>query len=155
MHSTRSHLRGTHSHGESQPLHAEASISKLPSKSHEEDEAFESLSTAALPISYTIKLATIADDAVLRRGTQELEDYVRGQEFLSDGIRRVGDNEGILSEPVTSRPRKRRRLGEIGLSQKREVGTDKSVLWRTASLRHACSCKSVRDEGTGTAQLIC
>ena len=154
MHSTRSHLRGTQSHGDSQAIHAEASISKLPSK-QQEDEAFESLSTAALPISYTIKLATLADATVLRHGTQELEEYTRGQEFLSDGIRRVGDNEGILSEPVTSRSRNRRRLDDFGLSQKREVGTDKSVLWRTASLRLACSCKSVRDEGTGTAQLIC
>jgi hypothetical protein len=70
-----------------------------------------------------------------------VEEYVRGQEFLSDGIRRVGDVEGVLGNLVASRSRKRRRLDRAGTIEKKKEGNE-DVLWYTATLRHACSCTS-------------
>jgi len=138
MPSTRSRLRQSQSESQSQPSSLESAHNK-PTKPKEE-ETFESLSTAVLPLGYTIKLARSIDAGAITE-EQEVEEYVRGQEFLSDGIRRVGDKEGVLGDLVVSRSRKRRRLNDGAIHKDKAEG-GKDVLWYTASLRHACSCTS-------------
>jgi len=136
MPSTRSRLRQSQSESQSQPSSLESTRNK-PRKQKAE-ETFESLSTAVLPLGYTIKLANSIDAREISE-EKKVEEYVRGQEFLSDGIRRVGDKEGVLGDLVASRSRKRRRLNDTATHQdKAEYG--KHILWYTASLRHACSC---------------
>ena len=67
---------------------------------------------------------------------------MRGQEFLSDGIRRIGDVEGVLGDLVASRSRKRRRLDGLPIHEDKAKERNKDIRWYTASLRHACSCTS-------------
>jgi hypothetical protein len=135
MPSTRSRIRQSQSQSQSQSSSLESTRGKPRPKN---EETFESLSTAVLPLGYTIKLATSICTDDISEARKE-EEYVRGQEFLSDGIRRLGDVEGVLGDLVASRSRKRRRLGQAGSTEKQREG-DKDVLWYTASLRHACSC---------------
>jgi len=134
MPSTRSRLRQSQSESQSQSSSLESARRKPKPK---EDETFESLSTAVLPLGYIIKLARSIDASEISE-EKKVEEYVRGQEFLSDGIRRVGDKEGVLGDLVASRSRKKRRLNDTIHEDKAEDGKD--ILWYTASLRHACSC---------------
>ena len=138
MPSTRSRLRNSRSQSSS----LETKRAGVPAK-HAEDETFESLSTAVLPLAYTIKLAHISASTL--SDAQKEQEYVRGQEYLSDGIRRVGDKEGNLGDLVKSRSRKRRRIEHSGDQSEGSVSLDKDVLWNTAGLRHACSCKPAID----------
>jgi hypothetical protein len=135
MPSTRSRLRQSQSQSQSQSSSLESTRGKPKQK---DEETFESLSTAVLPLAYTIKLATSLDAGEISE-EKRVEEYVRGQEFLSDGIRRIGDKEGVLEDLVASRSRKRRRLYKAESGEEHKEG-DKDVLWYTASLRHACSC---------------
>jgi hypothetical protein len=137
MPSTRSRLRQSQSESQSQSSSLESTRKKPRPK---KEETFESLSTAVLPLGYTIKLATSLHAGAIPE-ENKVEEYVRGQEFLSDGIRRVGDKEGVLGDLVASRSRKRRRLNEVSTHEVKNEG-GKDVLWYTASLRHACSCTS-------------
>jgi hypothetical protein len=149
MPSTRSRLRQSQSESQSQISSLESTRRK---PRPEKEETLESLSTAVLPLAYTIKLATPIDAGSLTE-EKEVEEYVRGQEFLSDGIRRVGDKEGVLGDLVASRSRKRRRLSYTAIHEvKDEAGKD--VLWYTASLRHACSCTSQALHQKSTANMI-
>jgi hypothetical protein len=133
MPSTRSRLRNSQSQSSSLDS-ARAGVSTKQAG----EETFESLSTAVLPLAYSIKLATTSDCAL--SDTQKEEEYLRGQEFLSDGIRRVGDKEGNLGDVVKSR--KRRRSNRNVERGEGSADLEKDVLWYTASLRHACSCTS-------------
>jgi hypothetical protein len=133
MPSTRSRLRQSQTESQSQPSSLESTRRKPKRK---DEETFDSLSTAVLPLAYTIKLAASSHTGAVTE-EKKVEEYVRGQEFLSDGIRRRGDVEGVLGDLVASRSRKRRRLD----SEKKKEGSE-DVLWYTASLRHACSCTS-------------
>jgi hypothetical protein len=137
MPSTRSRLHQSQSESQSQSSSLESTRRKPKPK---KEETFESLSTAVLPLGYTIKLATsIGAGAITEE--KKVEEYVRGQEFLSDGIRRVGDVEGVLGDLVALRSRKRRRLNDSAVHK--DKGEDgKEILWYSASLRHACSCTS-------------
>jgi hypothetical protein len=137
MPSTRSRVRQSQSESQSQPSSLETTRRKPRPK---KEETFESLSTAVLPLGYTIKLATPIDAGAITE-EKKVEEYVRGQEFLSDGIRRRGDVEGVLGDLVASRSRKRRRLNDTAI-HKDEAEDGKKILWYTASLRHACSCTS-------------
>lgn len=138
MPSTRSRLRTSQSQSSSLE-------SKRPGASpkHAEDETFESLSTAVLPLEYSIKLAHISGSIL--SDAQKEEEYVRGQECLSDGIRRVGDKEGNLGDLVRFGPRKRRRVEKNGNQAEGSTRFDRDILWYTAGLRHACSCKPAID----------
>ena len=138
MPSTRSRLRNS----QSQSSSLESKRAGGPAK-HAEDETFESLSTAVLPLGYTIKLAHISGSTL--NDAQKEQEYVRGQEYLSDGIRRIGDKEGNLGDLVRSGSRKRRRVEKNGNQAEGSTRPDKDVLWYTAGLRHACSCKLVID----------
>lgn len=138
MPSTRSRLRNS----QSQSSSLESKRAGAPAK-HAEDETFESLSMAVLPLAYTIKLAHISGSTP--SDAQEGQEYTRGQEYLSDGIRRVGDREGNLGDLVRSRSRKRRRVEHGGDHSEGSVSLDKDILWYTAGLRHACSCKPAID----------
>ena len=138
MPSTRSRLRNSQSHSSSLEVKRAGASPK-----HAEDETFESLSTAVLPLGYTIRLAHISGSRL--SDAQKEEEYVRGQEYLSDGIRRVGDKEGNLGDLVKSRSRKRRRVEHVGDHSEGSVSLDKDILWYTAGLRHACSCKPADD----------
>jgi hypothetical protein len=138
MPSTRSRLRQSQS--ESQSL-SSSLISTRRKPRPKKEETFESLSTAVLPLGYTIKLATSVDAGDISEDGK-VEEYVRGQEFLSDGIRRVGDKEGVLGDLVASRSRKRKRLNDIAIHEDKAEDGNKDILWYTASLRHACSCTS-------------
>jgi len=138
MPSTRSRLRNSHSQSSS----LESKRAGSPPKDAE-DETFESLSTAVLPLAYTIKPAHISGSTL--NGAQKEQEYVRGQEYLSDGIRRVGDKEGNLGDLVRSRSRKRRRIEHSDDQSEGSVSLDKDILWYTAGLRHACSCKPAID----------
>jgi hypothetical protein len=142
MPSTRSRIRKSQAQSQSQPSSLE-STRDVPQNAQKKDETFESLSTAVLPLAYTIKLATTTDASQISEA-RKLVEYVRGQEFLSDGIRRVGDKEGVLGDLVASRSRKRRRLDDVEARGIKYEGLDKDVLWYTASLRHACSCTSTQ-----------
>jgi hypothetical protein len=82
-----------------------------------------------------------------------VEEYVRGQEFLSDGIRRRGDVEGVLGDLVASRSRKRRRLNDRSTHKGNNGDGNKDILWYTASLRHACSCMSRATDRKSRADL--
>jgi hypothetical protein len=73
---------------------------------------------------------------------RKVEEYVRGQEFLSDGRRRVGEREGDAGD---LRRFKKRRL-EAKLDDDEKKGLEKEVLWYTAKLRYACSCKPHHQE---------
>ena len=137
MPSTRSRLRQSQNESQSQSSSLESTRRK---PRPEKEETFESLSTAVLPLGYTIKLATSTDSREISE-EKKVEEYVRGQEFLSDGIRRRGDVEGVLGDLVASRSRKRRRLDSAETVGKKKGG-DEDVLWYTASVRHACSCTS-------------
>lgn len=139
MPSTRSRIRQSQSDSQSQSSFL-GSTRGRPRKQKDE-ETFESLSTAVLPLAYSIKLATSLHAEALTED-KKVEEYVRGQEFLSDGLRRIGDVEGVLGDLVASRSRKRRRLNETMADGVRDEGKNKDILWYTASLRHACSCKS-------------
>lgn len=110
---------------------------KRPSKNY--DKTFDTLSTAALPPSYTITLARPPGSASLN-DEQKAEEYRRGQEYLNDGIRRVKDKEGDLTELIYAR--KRRKLSSSHAGAGDHSGALKQeVFWYTASLRHACSCE--------------
>jgi len=140
MPSTRSRLRNSQSQSQSSSLESKRAGA---SPKLAEDETFESLSTAVLPLAYTVKLAHISGSTL--SDAQKEQDYVRGQEYLSDGIRRVGDKEGNLGGLVKSRSRKRRRIEHSGDHSEGSVILDKDILWYTAGLRHACSCKPAID----------
>jgi hypothetical protein len=142
MPSTRSRIRKSQAQSQSQPSSLE-STRDVPQNAQKKDETFESLSTAVLPLAYTIKLATTTDASQISEA-RKLVEYVRGQEFLSDGIRRVGDKEGVLGDLVASRSRKRRRLDDVEARGIKDEGLDEDVLWFTASLRHVCSCTSTQ-----------
>jgi hypothetical protein len=137
MPSTRSRLRQSQSESHTQSSSLKSTRRKPRPK---KEETFESLSTAVLPLGYTIKLATSIDAGDITE-EKEVEEYVRGQEFLSDGIRRRGDVEGVLGDLVASKSRKRRRLNDTAIHEVKDEG-GKDILWYTASLRHACSCTS-------------
>ena len=95
-------------------------------------QTLDTLSTAVLPVSYTINLAsthTISSE-------QNTREYIRGQEHLSDGVRRINDKDGDLWD---LRARKRRRVGEK-TSGAGSVKLDKEVYWYTANLKYPCSC---------------
>jgi len=155
MPSTRSLRARSQSQSQSQSQSSSLGTTKDKAPNEQKhDQTFESLSTAILPPAYAIRLATTTDDGTIS-AERKVQEHVRGQEFLSDGIRRLGEREGILGNLVASKSRKRRRLNSAGGKEKGSVGVDEDALWYTASLRHACSCKSVKDGGTGTAQLIC
>jgi hypothetical protein len=110
---------------------------KRPSQNH--DETFDTLSTAALPPSYTITLARPAGDASLD-DERKANEYRGGQEYLNDGIRRVKDKEGDLTELIHARKRRKLSSSKAGIED--HFGAlDPEVFWYTASLRHACSCE--------------
>lgn len=126
------------------------------------------LSTASLPplSRYTITLA-LPPGYALSEDEARME-YVRGQEILADGRRRVNEvpAEGVL-EDVNRRWRKRRKVhlpdnrtaagqcGDANVHMKgdqragvkvRPVGgmlDAKGPMWTTAQLRYPCTCKSV------------
>jgi hypothetical protein len=133
MPSTRSRLRNSQSQSSSI-----GSKRGGPSTKQAGEETFGSLSTAVLPLAYTIKLGHISGSTLSDERKQE--EFVRGQEFLSDGVRRVGDKEGNLGDVVKSR--KRRRSNRNVERGEGSADLEKDVLWYTASLRHACSCTS-------------
>lgn len=137
MPSTRSRLRHSQSESQSQSSSLESTRRKPKLKA---DETFESLSSAVLPLGYTIKLAAPIDAGEISE-EKNIEEYVRGQEFLSDGIRRIGDVEGVLGDLVAFQSRKRRRLNDTAIHTNK-AGDGKGILWYTASLRHSCSCTS-------------
>lgn len=149
MPSTRSRLRQSQSESQSLSSSLESTRRKPRPK---KEETFESLSTAVLPLGYTIKLARSLDSREISEDGK-VEEYVRGQEFLSDGIRRVGDVEGVLGDLVASRSRKRRRLNDTPI-HKDEAEDGKKILWYTASLRHACSCTSQATDQKSRANMI-
>jgi hypothetical protein len=134
MPSTRSRLRNSQSQSSSL-----GSARAEPRTKQAEDETIESLSTAVLPLTYSIKLATTSGYEL--SDTRREEEYIRGQEFLSDGVRRAGDKEGDLGDVAESR--KRRRFNRDIDGGEGSAGLEKDVLWYTASLRHACSCTSI------------
>jgi len=151
MPSTRSRIRQSQSESQSQSSSLGSNRSR-PRKQKDE-ETFESLSTAVLPLAYTIKLATFLHAEPLTE-ERKVEEYVRGQEFLSDGIRRVGDVEGVLGDLVASEPRKRRRLDELSVHEDKTKERNKDILWYTASLRHACSCTSRATNKKSIADMV-
>ena len=139
MPTTRSRARQSQS--ESQSQSSSLGSNRGRPRKHKDEDTFESLSTAVLPLAYTIKLATSLQAEALTE-EKRVEEYVRGQEFLSDGIRRVGDVEGVLGDVVASRSRKRRRLNGLPVHEDAAEEGNKDILWYSASLRHACSCTS-------------
>jgi hypothetical protein len=138
MPSTRSRLRQSQSQSQTQSSSLASTRDGL--RQRHDAETSDSLSTAVLPLAYTIKLASTVDGSDISE-SRKVEEYVRGQEFLSDGIRRVGDKEGVLGDLVALRS-KRRSLDGSGIQEVTTEGVTKSELWYTASLRYACSCTS-------------
>lgn len=100
-----------------------------------ETQTLDTLSTAVLPTSYTVHLASnhaISDEERANR-------HQIGQEFLSDGVRRINDKEGDLGD-LRSRKRRRVQIDQPPKSEK----VDKEVYWYSANLQYPCSCKSAQ-----------
>jgi hypothetical protein len=115
---------------------------KRPSQvrvSQNHDETFDTLSTAALPPSYTITLARPPGNASLN-DELKAEEYRRGQEYLNDGIRRVKDKEGELTELIRARKRRKQSSSQAN-GGPGSAALDPEVFWYTACLRYACSCE--------------
>lgn len=119
-----------------------------PSSQHV--ESFVSTSTASLPPRYTITLALPPKG--FPPALSEIErQYLRGEEFLTDGWRRKDDTEGKL-EDLQEQRRKRKRLtipvipGGSPEASCAKQAKDHSLshgepLWYTAGLQYPCTCE--------------
>lgn len=109
---------------------------RLPSPHHDEPkrdsqlETLDTVSTAVLPPSYTVTVASTSP--LLKEEKGRL--YTKAQECLHDAVRRVRDKERDLADLVRARKRRRIHPGADA------VKLDRGVLWYTASLRYPCSC---------------
>ena len=119
--------------------HARTSLSAEP-------ETFASASTAILPPRYRITLALPPTTYAQPLDEAHIE-YVRGEEFLSDGWRRAEDEEreGDLEVRKMESRKKVVRVLEAGedisapvLRGRAELGT----LWFTAGMKIPCICTS-------------
>ncbi len=123
--------------------------SLLPSFSlgdQREQESFASASTATLPPRYRITLALPPRTDPLSLEESHAQ-YVRGEEFLSDGWRRAEEGEGVLDKRKEEISRNRAEVRPLMPAQevitepakpRQEVGP----LWLTTSFKIACLCMS-------------
>lgn len=111
-------------------------------------QATESYSTATLPPRYTITLALPPAEVPLDEA-QQLKEYIKGEEALSDAWRRDEQEEGRLEMGWSKRGIKRRKLDSKGregnvarVAWKVGVKNGDVPLWYTAGLSFPCLCEA-------------
>lgn len=123
--------------------------SLLPASSQQaEGETFASASTATLPLRYRISLAVPPCDFPPSLKEAHAH-HVRGEEYLSDAWRRIGEEEGLLDKRKEEL-RNGRAVRPVGrgvefASPGAVPGVERGPLWFTASFRIPCLCRSRQD----------